>query len=630
MAKQFQKRRVGEVRAGQVLHTFGVGSVVDLPNMSVIVRGLDTWASADWDPKSKINAITEERLLSLVRQYLGPQVQQLVAPPIPEGGSDFTRDIYESTGVPVSPFPRWVRCPRCELLAPVDYGVFQLKTNPYRVDETRYVHENCPKWGKPPTVVPARFVVVCENGHLQDFPWHHYVGHKKRNCRGNLRLQERGVSSEVADLWLRCDACEAARPLTMAFGENAKKTLPKCTGCHPHLGYDHESKCDAELRTMLVGASNLWFPLSVSSMWLPPKSGGKLERMVEEHWKVLAEAKTKETLLGFKNVGILQAFDGFSDDLLWQAIEAKRKATEEGGDEDAAKTIKLKVDEWKVFSSPDPEMNSEDFRLTAVSPPPGYEDTIEKVVLAERLRVVKALTGFTRIGSPGDYGDLNEIPDLRRAPLARALPTWVPAAEVRGEGIFIQFREKAIQDWLDKNERVEQRCKQLSAAHVEFRRRRKIDPANDGFAIGRYTLIHSLAHSLIRQFSIDCGYAAASIQERIYSLPADDEDGPMAGVLLYTAAADSEGTLGGLVALGDPPTLASHLDQALERTALCASDPLCSEHRPDPDGLTLHAAACHACMFVSETSCERGNKYLDRSFLVSTMADPCEPFFKAK
>ena len=172
--------------------------------------------------------------------------------------------------------------------------------------------------------------------------------------------------------------------------------------------------------------------------------------------------------------------------------------------------------------------------------------------------MVSALTGFTRVGSPGDYSDLGEIPDVRRAPLSRALPTWVPASEVRGEGIFIKFNEKAVAKWLDED-RVHFTGKKHLAAHVEFRRKRGIDPPNDGFDIARYSMIHSFAHALIRQVSIDCGYASASIRERIYSMGAEQDDGPMAGLLLYTAAADSEGTLGGLVALGDPGTLSHHI-----------------------------------------------------------------------
>jgi hypothetical protein len=133
----------------------------------------------------------------------------------------------------------------------------------------------------------------------------------------------------------------------------------------------------------------------------------------------------------------------------------------------------------------------------------------------------------------------------------------------------------------------------------------------------------------MRQFALECGYSHASIRERIYALPPEAEGGPMAGVLLYTAAPDSEGTLGGLVALGQPDELERHLDGALAAAGLCASDPLCAEHEPDPDGMTLHAAACHACLFAPETSCERGNRYLDRAVLAELVSGVSIAFFPA-
>ena len=157
-------------------------------------------------------------------------------------------------------------------------------------------------------------------------------------------------------------------------------------------------------------------------------------------------------MLGFRKIGALSAFDGFSDDLLWEAIDKRMSASKQEDEGDSSKVLQLKIDEWKVFSQPNPDQNSRDFRLRKVDVPPGYEDKIEKVVLADRLRVVNALTGFTRVGSPGDYGDLGEIPDVRRAPLSRSPPTWVPAAEVRGEGVFIQFKETAITNWLETND----------------------------------------------------------------------------------------------------------------------------------------------------------------------------------
>lgn len=123
---------------------------------------------------------------------------------------------------------------------------------------------------------------------------------------------------------------------------------------------------------------------------------------------------------------------------------------------------------------------------------------------------------------------------------------------------------------------------------------------------------------------MECGYNAASIRERIY---ASNDDFPMAGVLIYTAAADSDGTLGGLVDLGKPENLGRIIKQALNRAKVCSSDPLCSEHDPSEDR-SLHAASCHACTFVAETSCERGNRYLDRALLVETFDSKSAAFFK--
>nr|MDQ2888438.1 DUF1998 domain-containing protein [Chloroflexota bacterium] len=194
---------------------------------------------------------------------------------------------------------------------------------------------------------------------------------------------------------------------------------------------------------------------------------------------------------------------------------------------------------------------------------------------------------------------------------------WVPAAEVRGEGIFIQFREEAMQAWLQRRA-VERYGVVFREAHVRWRTSRHIPMPEANYPGTRYVLLHTFAHALMRQLTLECGYAAASIRERIYALPPESEGGPMAGILLYTAASDSEGTLGGLVSLGEPHLLGFHIAGALEEMQLCASDPLCAEHDSREDR-SLHQAACHACLFAPETSCERGNKYLDRAVLVPTV-----------
>jgi hypothetical protein len=127
--------------------------------------------------------------------------------------------------------------------------------------------------------------------------------------------------------------------------------------------------------------------------------------------------------------------------------------------------------------------------------------------------------------------------------------------------------------------------------------------------------MHGFSHLLIRQLTFDCGYASSSLRERIYCEPQRGQF----GILIYTADGDSEGTLGGLVRQGEQSRLAAVISRALQSCSWCSGDPLCFEG--DNQGIGgLNRAACHACMLVSETSCECANTLLDRRLLIGDRA----------
>lgn len=601
--------RVGELRPSQILMTFGIGSVVDLPGLSVMLMGLN-----EWDPAYCVE-INEPRLLATVQKQVGGQVQRLYSPPVAPDtafqGSPF--DESWLIGVPVASFPRWVVCPSCRLLAPLGSGLFSLKADPYRPDRTRYVHQNCSRGGKrPPTVNPARFLVACERGHLDDFPWHWFVHRGQGSCQGALSFSELGASGEAAELQVSCDRCQQRRRMVEAFEQQGQQTLPACRGRRPHLR-DWEEGCKESMTPILLGASNSWFPLVLSALSVPG-AAGKLEQLVESHWTILGKATMKQMIEFARDTGQIPALSAYSVDQIWAAVEARRHGN--GADRDADD---LKRPEWELLAQPDLGRNTADFRVKPADTPSGYARFFSRVVLVERVREVRALIGFTRIESPGEFGDDMFVAPERRAPLSRTPPAWLPATEVRGEGIFVQFDEEAVTQWLGAP-RPRSHEAEFLEAHRSWRRVRQREPLDAGFPGLRYVLLHSFAHVLMRQLAVECGYTAASIRERIYSRGPAEEGGPMAGVLLYTAAADSEGTLGGLVSLGESDKLGRLIGQALYEARLCASDPLCAEHHPWRDGSSLHAAACHACLFSPETSCERGNRYLDRAVLIETVA----------
>lgn len=613
IGKEQKRCKVGELRPSQALTTFGIGAIIDLPHLSVMVMGLE-----DWPLKDTVE-IGEPRLLASVKEVLGTQVKALrSAPVVPDTYQVNQFDSSALVGIPVSPFPRWMVCPYCRRLAPLGSGLFKLET-PYRTDQIRYVHANCTKPGKPPTVVPARFVVACKNGHLDDFPWREFVHGGPTNCKGGLKLLEPSATGEAASIFVQCEGanCGAIRPMSDAFKMDLM-ALPMCTARRPHLRDHDEAGCkmptgqNMRMEPMLQGASNSWFGITLSALAIPQASG-RLMQLVDDHWTVLEKVQSEQ------NIELLQQVTPQLRDLaeytpadIWQTVQAKKTAVPEANGEPSD----LKTPEWKVFIDPDSAEKGRDFQLRVAAPPKRYTKYFEKIVLAERLREVRALVGFTRIESPSDYDNPAAFPHNQRAKLSRAQPTWVPSSEIRGEGLFFHFKEEVIEKWVEKNSALD---RVFFEAHQRWRIARKLEPPQEFYPGIRYVVLHSFAHALIRQLAVECGYTTASLRERIYSRNPGEDQPEMAGVLIYTAAPDSEGTLGGLVSLGKPQTLERHLDQALDNMRLCASDPLCAEHHPYRDGITLHAASCHACLFAPETSCERGNKYLDRAVLVPTV-----------
>jgi hypothetical protein len=610
------RAKVGEIRPSQLLHTFGVGAIIDLPNISAMVMGLDDWTIVDG------LELAEDRLLTAVQRVLGDQVRSLRPPP---GSPDAVGraqgfEAAPSVGVPVAPFPRWMLCTFCRLLAPLKAGLFELKTDPFRSDRARYAHGSC-RAQRPPTVVPARFLLACENGHLDDFPWSSFVHHGEVGCRSRLTLREHGMTGEAADILLRCDICKTSRRMAEAFGDAVDASLGVCRGRRPHLRDFADQDCDAPAKPILLGASNGWFPITLTALSIPTATN-TLAQLVTDHWTVLNQVTSLQNVELLRSIGQLRAFGTYSNEEIWAAIEAKRHA-EGSRDGDPSG---LKPPEWQVFVHPEQAGSTEDFRVRPVEPPAAFAGRFARVVLVERLREVKALIGFTRLQSPGDFDEEVRVPEHRRGALARRSPRWVPAVDVRGEGVFMQFDGGALKVWLGRGIDVDERQGLFDRAHRQWWMRRGVTAPGPWPGLG-YALLHSFSHALMRQLSVECGYALASIRERIYYLPPEAEHGPMAGLLIYTSAQDSEGTLGGLVSLGEPEELGRHVEQALERVRLCASDPLCSEHQPDAGGTTLHGAACHACLFIPETSCERGNKYLDRAVLVKTLSSVDLAFF---
>ncbi|WP_405084910.1 DrmB family protein [Microbispora sp. NBC_01389] len=626
MVGSFSPRsRVGAVRPSHLMYTSGVGSLVDLPNFSVLVKGLDDWKhpiipqGGVGEPPRHATFIAEPRLLAAVQALLSRTVQHLrPAPWLPD------KDTYpqaELTGVPVVPFPGWMRCTACNLLARVDSRAFGFENDkPNKPHEARFFHQ-CGKGTKKRLAVGARFVLACTNGHLDDFPYLEFV-HEGGPCpaaaKPNLLMEDRG-GNLGANVRIGCQRCGAERNIRQAMGKRGRDRLPGCRGRHPHLGTF--SACESRPYVLVVGASNQWFAQTLSALALPKGGAGELDTRVAQFWDNLQHVKAPDMLPFMRSMPPLSfEFEKWGDEELWAAIERRRGEEATGPEQGPEGYPDLLTPEWEIFSSahlPPPSDDFTAYRDRDEPVPPLLKGYYSDVVHVERLREVRAMIGFTRLDAP----DPEDPALVKRVPLARSRPTWVPASEVRGEGIFLRLPDDLLARWEAQVESSEA-MRLHKEAYGRFREYRysartgqPFDQSTryDYWPLPRYYVLHTLSHLLIRTIALECGYNSASLAERIY---AGTENDRRSGILIYTAVPDAEGTLGGLVSLAQPDELIRLTRRALTGAMSCSSDPLCAERLPRTPEDFLHGAACHVCLFVSETTCERGNRFLDRRFVV--------------
>lgn len=623
------KRAIGDVRPSQVITTFGPGAIVDLQTLSVIVSGIDTWS-----PQEEL-VIREPRLERALRVNRFFQAEPV------SGGFG-----YRKGTVPVSVFPRYQVCsnPNCATLSEyrgLKYGYPSLEDRTGKLikeyggdpnvnhlcrynDITQEIECKAPNCsgrgkGKRAPTVPAPFVVACPSGHIDDFPWRAYV-HRDADdsCRQRMQLVYSGTTGSVSDIWVYC-ACGKKRSVSDAFGENRSLALGECLRKRPWLGINNidpdECKHAGQVRAIQRGATNGWFPLVRSALSIKEAAspiGQALKKCPQYQVEKIDSPEKLQTLLDMK---MFPALAEFKAEDIWRTIEKARRNIE--NDE-----IDLRLPEWNAFRDIAGSNQGEqsDFFLEAGEVPDFLADKVERIVLARKLLEVRALTSFTRI----DYASGMDDDDMgaSRAPIYKEQQDWLPAIEVRGEGIFLELKEEALIAW-EAEPGVQKRAAAIEQKYKEWAAERGVDA--DDFPGARYVLLHSLAHVLMRQLALDCGYSESSVRERIYS--STDPERKMAGILLYTASADSEGSLGGLVDLGTKERFPNLMHNALENAKRCSSDPLCADHQPDVHA-TINGAACHACVLAPETSCEAFNRFLDRNFLVPTMAYSDMAYFK--
>ena len=591
---------LGTVRRSQLISTFGIGSIVDLEKGSFMPMGLEDWERVTGLPSLSIGEPRLQAMLGVSHFRLGPVKEDLPG----------TTQVRARSAAPAVRFPRWHECPRCHRIGH-EGAPFELAA-----DGGRLV---CLAHGPPVYTTPVRFVVACRKGHLNDFPWEWWA-HRDRPAgvcvSPSLYLGSHGQSASLSDLYVRCAACgtkerPVRKSLSDAFGANALSGS-SCSGFRPWL-YDREADCDQPVRALQRGASNVHFGVVVSALSIPPAS--EAVSLIVQEIRAFLDGVPEATLPAVLAGVAIQ--HGVSVEQLLTSYRQLR--TLEGGG--ASLTERLaRVEEYEALSEDreDPVIGGvvPQFRNNVLEPPPALMGLFDLVGAVSRLREVRVLAGFSRIEPyPVSAEQIRQaIRDGHISPLSRTPRNWLPAAEIRGEGIFLRFRTDAVDAWVQANHGVRRR-----AAILEARSRAIADQrgyTRDYTVTPRLLLVHAFSHALIRQISVECGYSASALRERLYVAEADAAGPVMNGMLIYTGSPDSEGSLGGLVRLAEPELLEPIVLRTLRSVGWCGSDPVCLETDPQQSGDRVSGAACHCCLLLPETACEKFNRELDRTVLV--------------
>ena len=635
------------VRRTQAISPFGPGAMVDFPGpVSLIHCGIDAWPFSEDDPNHEEFKIDDEPRLAArlnVKYFVQPPDFRLRT----KGENAQQHNL--NLCLPFLRFPKWHVCPRCGLMyegalhdvtaptceGPIGSGKHQGNAHPRR------------------RTVQVRFIAACERGHLQDFPWWEWIFRTSTPERSGLRLRMISAgSASLAGVRILCEkekngAIQVVKrgSLRGAFhfelGEPSpfSKIEVVCRGENPALGIPSAMEsalgCAYELYPLLRGSSNVYFPHVESAIYLPPRDAiakDEVLEILEDHrvWSFLslsAEAADNLVCEASANAALNRYYPDRTVRPVELAEAANRKLNgggEEGFEpvESDAPEVAFRRQEFDLLSRDVEEGYSKKNLLVRRTDIAEYESPISKwfsqVSLVHKLRETRAFVGFSRIYPASELTPVEE-----RSLLARDPKDWLPAVVVRGEGLFLQLREDRIEEWLDGcGLELRGRIGKLEDAWQRLITRRRSTLHRKPTI--RFVLLHTFAHLLINQLVFECGYGTASLRERIYC--ADDSDHPMSAILVYTAAGDSEGSMGGLVRMGRPGRLEPAIRRALDKARWCSSDPVCMEAGGQgPEGCNL--AACHSCALLPETACEEQNRLLDRGVVVGTLERPNSGYF---
>lgn len=610
----------GKIRPSQLVTSYGPGSLLQTNFDSVLIMGIDFWFNKNKYVKKNHTYLQQ---ITKRNHFREPK-----------------KENPNNRNIACISFPRWGFCKVCR------------KLQRHNSKSGKNGKHMCTIHSQNGELLPARLVVTCERGHLDEFPWVQWA-HSNREkpvpiCQNpDLKWVGGANNSSISSYVVECKFCGAKNSLRGATdrrkgielynSDSGKFFQYQCTGQIPWLhqeekcvyeddaGKSHPEKTEIAFG-ILSRATSMYYPKKITGIIIPELAHPIVKYLEtdtgKEKIKSYSESldltginllkKIAELLL--KNVDEFKINSYTVDEIFYFLNKMdERSTTSKINSEMELRKIeyddlKRNVSEYKL----DRKENDPDIVINDVELNSSNSAIFESIRQISTLTAIEVLRYFTRLNPPkkNNICEIQITSGTTKNNDHIKPKNWLPCVIKKGEGLFMVFRKDFLNKYLNHPE-IKKRLAAMLANHKEWEKFSNWVP--DIQIDEQFILLHSISHIIIKELAFNSGYGEASLSERIYS----SEE--MHGLLIYTTST-GDGSMGGLVKQKD---LKKIILGGLLNKEVCSRDPICINTDPNtlhevklPIYLRQNGSACFGCMMVPETSCEYFNRMLDRKILV--------------
>lgn len=615
----------------------GVGSIIETRDGSIIISPFDEW------PFFKVidgkfeehNLISDKRFKNRLSKYF-QELEHLVRIPINELKQGYEPE-NKFAFLSAKYFPEWFYCNNCHRFDKIESWKKNWENNVDTFHKENFYPPKCfscyvknrEKKKKFYDLEQVRFILTAPNGYVADIPWDKWAmlsQKTKKDDSGNngsddnseeeiITLSHIKIPEDLVLEFKTSDKLDDLKGLWL-IAKNKKgeqlnfTTLSGMFNLRINIQdlIPNTVQKDILFKPVIRSSNSVYYPNILSSIFIPASdelNSKKIEIIKELCEKGLSSEIIASILPTTNNLTI-------SKEVIQALID---NAFSEREIEIAKTENEYRYDEYKFFIENETSDRKEDLVFEKINNTFFQNELIQSIYRMDKIKITSVQTSFTRqepISTDSFLNDdetetINNETILKKFTSKNGIGTkYLPAIESYGEGIFFDFDDERLENWVKSNPDIEKRIATIIENHnnldLNFNDKLDVNP--------KYILLHTFSHLIIKELEYLCGYPATSIKERLYI----DNDLKMNGILIYTIAG-SEGSYGGLTSICNDDKIGKLIHSAMIRAKDCATDPIC--YHTNGQGVSnLNLSACFSCTLLPETSCEMFNCYLDRRILV--------------